>query len=173
MIPNNSILASHEGEFSWIRCEGKGSFLNSSTLKEWAEKEIDSGVKCLVVDLAECKGMDSTFMGTLAGLAMRLMKIPEGQLQVAEPGDKNRHSLEDLGLDALIDIEPDTSVWKNHIQEIRSHLQPCVPFQESEDQTSNVLDAHKKLCQVDNRNTEKFATVLDYLEAELAAKKEK
>ena len=34
----------------------------------------------------------------------------------------------------------------------------------------HVLDAHRKLCEADNRNTEKFGTVLDYLEAEVKTK---
>ena len=173
MITEPSILASHESEFSWIRCEGKGSFKNSSTLKDWCESEIKLGAKCLVVDLEACKGMDSTFMGTLAGLAMRLMKIPEGKLQVAEPGEKNRNSLEDLGLDSLIQIDPDGTSWSDQIDEIRNKLEPCEPCSDSFREGDSVLEAHIKLCEADSRNSEKFATVLDYLGAEVEAKKKR
>ena len=72
-----------------------------------------AGVSSIVVDLEECKGMDSTFMGTMAGLAMRLMKIPGGKLQVAAPSDRSRKSLEDLGLDVLMDIDPQESSWRD------------------------------------------------------------
>lgn len=168
-----SILTYRESEFSWIRCEGKGSFLNSPALKKWADGEIDNGVNCLVVDLVACTGMDSTFMGTLAGLSMRLMKKPGGELQIAEPGEKNRKSLEGLGLDSLMRIEPDQAVWLARIGEIREKLEPYNGVRSKPANAPEVLEAHQKLCEVDERNLEKFGTVLDFLEAEVKAKNDK
>lgn len=170
MSKDNSISASHESEFSWIRCDGKGSFLNSPMLKDWCEREIANGVTCIVVDLEGCKGMDSTFMGTMAGLAMRLMKLPEGKLQVAEPGERNRKSLEDLGLDVLMQIDPKDACWRSKISDVRSNLETCEVMQGKVDQAPHVLEAHKKLCEADENNTRKFGTVLDFLEAEVKAK---
>ena len=171
MSKEHSITAYRNGEFSWIRCDGKGSFQNSPTLKEWAEGEIESGATNIVIDLQGCTGMDSTFMGTMAGLAMRLMKLPGGQLQVAEPGERNKQSLEDLGLDALMAIDPDDCVWGDRIEEIRKQLKPCDADTDKIDKAPHVLEAHKKLVEADEKNTEKFATVLDFLEAELEAKR--
>jgi len=128
----------------------------------------------VVVDLGGCSGMDSTFMGTLAGLAMRLMKVPDGKLLIADPGEKNQKSLEGLGLDSLMEINPDDAFWKGEIDEIRKKLKP------QEDDISRkpvgasyVLEAHKKLCEADEKNAEKFGTVLDFLEAEVKAKQGK
>ena len=114
--------------------------------------------------------MDSTFMGTMAGLAMRLMKLPEGKLQVAGPSERSRKSLEDLGLDLLMDIDPQEASWRQSIDDIRAKLVACQDSEEKVSQGVHVLDAHRKLCEADNRNTEKFGTVLDYLEAEVKAK---
>ena len=139
-------------------------------MKDWCEQEIANGTTCLVIDLAGCKGMDSTFMGTMAGLAMRLMKLPEGKLQVAEPGDRNRKSLEDLGLDVLMQIDPVDAFWRSQISDVRAHLKPCETIQAKIDQAPHVLEAHKKLCEADEDNTRKFGTVLDFLEAEVKAK---
>ncbi|MEJ6571678.1 MAG: STAS domain-containing protein [Akkermansiaceae bacterium] len=170
MSKYNSISALHGSEFSWIRCDGKGSFLNSPMLKDWCEQEVANGTTCLVVDLAGCKGMDSTFMGTMAGLAMRLMKLPEGKLQVAEPGDRNRKSLEDLGLDVLMQIDPADALWRSHISDVRDNLKPCELIQDKVDQAPHILESHRKLCEADEGNTQKFGTVLDFLEAEVKAK---
>ena len=126
MSEEYSISACHENEFSWIRCEGKGSFVNSPMLKDWCEQEINAGVSCIVVDLEECKGMDSTFMGTMAGLAMRLMKLPGGKLQVAEPSECNRKSLEDLGLDALMSSLM-RKTWKTSIRNELGRLSDGIP----------------------------------------------
>jgi anti-sigma B factor antagonist len=167
-----SISACHENEFSWIRCEGKGSFVNSPMLKDWCEEEIKAGVTCIVVDLEECKGMDSTFMGTMAGLAMRLLKLPGGKLQVAEPSERNRKSLEDLGLDVLMEIDPQEASWQDLKENVRSNLVACKASEENLGQGVHVLDAHRKLCEADDRNAQKFGTVLDYLEAEVKAKEQ-
>ena len=172
MRAENSILTHREREFSWIRCEGKGSFLNSSVLKKWADAEVDHGVSCIVVDLSACLGMDSTFMGTLAGLAMRLMKRPDGSLQIAEPGSKNRKSLEDLGLGSLMQIDPEDAVWRKQIDSIRGELKPWCGERRVPDNAPAVLKAHQNLCKADDRNIEKFGTVLEFLEAEVEAKKE-
>ena len=172
MRAENSIFIHRESEFSWIRCEGKGSFLNSSVLKKWADAEIDHGVACIVVDLSACLGMDSTFMGTLAGLAMRLMKRPDGSLQIAEPGNRNRKSLEDLGLGSLMQIDPENAVWRKQIERIRGELKPWCGESQGPGNAPAVLEAHQNLCDADERNVEKFGTVLEFLEAEVEAKKE-
>ena len=125
MSEEYSISAYRENEFSWIRCDGKGSFTNSPVLKDWCEREMAAGVTSIVVDLEECKGMDSTFMGTLAGLAMRLMKLPEGKLQIAAPSERSRKSLEDLGLDVLMEIDPQESSWRDSMEDIRAKLVAC------------------------------------------------
>ncbi|MBT8036853.1 MAG: hypothetical protein KJO21_04850 [Verrucomicrobiae bacterium] len=107
----------------------------------------------------------------MAGLAMRLMKLPKGKLQVAEPGQRNQKSLEDLGLDVLMQIDPADGIWRDEIDAIRGKLQPCVPNgMQEKAEAPHVLYAHKKLCEADERNTQKFGTVLDFLEAEVKAK---
>lgn len=171
MSTESPILACREGEFSWIRCEGKGSFQNSPAMKEQAESDIESGYKNIVIDLEKCLGMDSTFMGTMAGIAMRLLKISDTKLQVATPGERNRLSLEDLGLDAIMDIDPEDGSWDARLTEMREQMKPCKDKGDKLDKAPHVLDAHKKLCEADDQNTEKFATVLDFLEAEVNAKK--
>lgn len=140
-------------------------------MKEQAESDIESGFNNVVIDLEQCSGMDSTFMGTMAGIAMRLMKIPDAKLKVASPGERNRQSLEDLGLDSLMEIDPEDGSWDERLIEMRKKMKPCSDQAAKQDKAPHVLDAHKKLCEVDSRNTKKFATVLDFLEADINSKK--
>ena len=158
--------------FSWIRCEGKGSFLNSPTLKAFGLERIAAGENCFVVDLAACTGMDSTFMGTLAGLATRLSAHSGAVLQIADAGERNRHSLEDLGLDFLIDIEPKKAAWLNTIDSIRQNLQPPHPIriQGQIQQAMHVLDAHKIHSNTNEKNQRSFNNVVTLLESELETK---
>ena len=61
---DSSIQVGVCGPSVWVKVEGKGSFLNSDSLKEFAREMVDQGYRGFVVDLADCATMDSTFMGT-------------------------------------------------------------------------------------------------------------
>src|SRR5260221_5584242 len=77
-----SILVGVTGKAVCIKVRGKGSFQNSPALKEFAREMFERGHRVFVVDLADCPVMDSTFMGTLAGLALRLRVTVNGYLLV-------------------------------------------------------------------------------------------
>lgn len=166
-------MGNFEG-FSWIRCEGKGSFLNSPAVKEFGETRIASDEKCLVMDLEACTGMDSTFMGTLAGLASRLSE-KQGTFQVANAGEKNRSSLEDLGLDFLMEIEPESPVWEDVEEKAKGLLETKVAGMKSgtEFHTRHVLEAHEVLSDANEENKKKFSGVVKLLGDELAEKSRK
>jgi len=158
--------------FSWIRCEGKGSFLNSPALKAFGVERIGAGEHCIVVDLEACTGMDSTFMGTLAGLATRL-STQNGVLQIADAGQRNRNSLQDLGLDFLIEIDPQESAWRDGIASIRDQLQSAatVGNPNSLQRAIHVLEAHQVLSKTNEKNLNTFSTVVNLLESALDEKK--
>jgi len=168
----NQILVGKFDNVSWIRCNGKGSFSNSPRMKQWAESHIESGGSCIVVDLEGCTGMDSTFMGTMAGIAMKLAKLPNGALQVIGANHRNKSALEDLGLCMLLDMDPQDAAWQPNISDIRESLKASSEPSD-EDDFKHVLDAHKLLCEADENNDEKFSTVLDVLEAELKNRSDK
>lgn len=154
--------------FTWIRCEGKGSFLQSPALKECAQRSENDGQHRFVIDLEACTGMDSTFMGSLAGLAIRVGK-KDGWVQIASPGDRNRQSLEDLGLDHLLSLEPPDAPWRGRADAIRSELQPYEPAEVSGggDRARMVLQAHRDLASTSDDNAKRFANVLDVLEKQV------
>ena len=143
--------------------------MNSPKLKTLADEQLKAGVKHIVVDLETCTGMDSTFMGTMAGIAMRLAKTTGGVLDIASASDKSRQSLEDLGLSSLMQINPKTPMWPNNAENIRATLVEIGQVN-SNDRTQHVFDAHKILCDADDSNNAKFSTVLDCLEAELKSR---
>jgi anti-sigma B factor antagonist len=157
--------------FSWIRCEGKGSFLNSPAVKEFGESRVTRGEVCLVVDLEACTGMDSTFMGTLAGLATRISE-KGGMLDVAGADTKSRDSLEDLGLDFFMEINPETAVWKDVADQARDMLKSKVAGMKAGTvlHTRHILEAHEVLSDTNEGNKKKFSGVVGMLGAELAEK---
>lgn len=164
----NAITFGTFEEFTWIRCEGKGSFLQSPALKECAEKRRTKGETRFVIDLEACSGMDSTFMGLLAGLASRVSK-EDGVVMIASPGDKNRRSLEDLGLDCLLQIAPSDAAWVGKEAEIRAQLNPYSQHRmpDAKVRAQHVLDSHRTLASTSDDNAKRFATVLQVLEEDV------
>ena len=147
--------------------------MNSPLMKAFGDERIDSGEKKVVVDLSNCTGMDSTFMGTLAGMASRLSAKDKGTLQIAEADARNRRSLEDLGLDFLMEIDPPAAQWRDHLGDIRKDLRPVKSVSAALDQgqrAKHVLDAHQVLSDVNDKNAREFANVVGMLQEQVAPK---
>ena len=159
-------------EFTWIRCQGKGNFLVSAKLKECAEHFLKQEEKIIVVDLEACTGMDSTFMGTLSGIALRLTKSA-GSLHIASANEKNRSSLEDLGLSELMQIN-DEGAWSGTEANIRASLQIWSSDKKPDalQRSMLVLEAHKTLSATNESNAKKFETVVNLLENELETRRQ-
>lgn len=141
-------------------------------MKEFGDQRIAEGEKCLVVDLGGCSGMDSTFMGTLAGMAARLSCQENAVLHIADPGSRNRRSLEDLGLDFLMEVDPPEGIWRGKTDLIRQHLNPPdqLPAPGQLERARQVLEAHQALAESNDKNARTFSGVVSMLEAELEKK---
>lgn len=157
----------------WLRCTGRGSFVNSPALKSAAEQYLNDGGNTIVVDLELCPGVDSTFMGTLAGLARRCMATG-GTLQIATPTTRAREAMESLGLDMLMDIDPMGAFWADDIDSRRATVagDTTAPVAEEEPlseiaRTRHVLEAHNTLRSMNRQNDETFGYVCETLEEDL------
>ena len=156
----------------WIRCESRGCFVNSPVLKSVADKYLASGGDTIVVDLELCPGVDSTFMGTLAGLSRKMM-AQGGFLQIATPTQRTRASMESLGLDMLLDIDPADAVWQANIAERRAQLaqgnskEATAGNMNELERTRHVLEAHNTLRSMNHKNNETFGYVCETLEEDL------
>src|SRR5438093_13381898 len=87
---DSSIQVGLRGPTVWVKVEGKGSFLNSGNLKEFAREMLDRGYRELVVELADCAMMDCTFMGTMASVALRWKELGRCDLQFVHFGNSSR-----------------------------------------------------------------------------------
>jgi len=142
--------------------KGRGTFQASPPIKEIVEKEMTDGRLQFVIDLQECSGMDSTFMGMMAGIGMRLRKNEAGQLSIMGTNEKNRDSLDELGLSYLMEIEPEDGPWTHQIEEIRSRLHPLGETI-SGGKEEHILECHENLCDADESNAKRFKTVLEVM----------
>jgi anti-sigma B factor antagonist len=159
----SKILVGCSKKVVWVRVEGKGSFLNSAGLKEFARAMINRGYREFVADLSNCPVMDSTFMGTLAGIALRLREIGQGALHVTNLNDRNRDLLRNLGLDQLFAID------LCGLGEPSGKAHPLDAQAEGkQDQAQTMLEAHEALVEASPQNLTKFKDVLEYLKQDLA-----
>lgn len=141
----------------WIRVEGRGSFQNSPALKEFSKRLIDQGRHHFIVDLKNCTAMDSTFMGTLAGLAIRLRDVDAGGLWVVNCNERNADLLDGLGLTPLFSDKPLPRAASGEFGEAVHHAADKAA-------TRAVMhEAHDACIAADPRNAEKFKEVMEHL----------
>ena len=160
----SSIQVGISGPTVWVKVEGKGSFLNSGNLKEFARRMLDRGYREFVVDLAHCAMMDSTFMGTMASVALRLKELGQGHLHVVHCGNRSRELLSGLGLDHIFDIRGNGST----APECRTLEHGETPREERKrEQAETMLEAHEALCEAAPENLFRFKDVLEYLKQDL------
>ena len=165
MSTQSNIFVGCANKVVWVRVEGKGSFLNSSGLKEFAREMINRGHREFVVDVKNCPVMDSTFMGTLAGIALRLREIGQGSLRVTHLNDRNGDLLRNLGLDQLFTLDQSGTTAPENAP-AKSLGSGGGPDREAQAQT--MLEAHEALVEADPENLTKFKDVLEYLKQDLA-----
>jgi anti-anti-sigma factor len=151
-----------------VKVEGKGSFQNSPALKEFSRKMLDRGFRNFVVDLNQCSVMDSTFMGTLAGIALRLREFGNGRLLVRNANERNSDLLKNLGLNNLFEVEPIVPVGRAENNVDASPLEPVRSIERS-DQATCMIEAHEALVDADPENLARFKDVLEYLKQDLRA----
>ncbi len=159
---DSPILVGETRTHVWIRVRGRGSFHVSSGIKRFAAHMIAQSKNSFIIDLEECSGMDSTFMGTLTGIALQVHKTG-GEVQVIAAGDRNRASLENLGLDQLIVIRNEKPGELPHLDP--PHDAGVVP--DKSESARTMLDAHQALIEARPGNFGIFQDVMEFLEKEI------
>ena len=134
-----------------MKVEGKGSFLNSDNLNAFARAMLDQGYRQFVVDLADCAMMDSTFMGTMARLALRLRELGHGPLHIVHCGSRNQQLLSGLGLDRIFDISA-SGGGSPDCGPLGQTLVAQSPEERKKTQTETMLQAHEALCEAAPEN---------------------
>ena len=160
----SSILVGVNGPAVWVRVEGKGNFLNSGSLKEFAQEMVNRGYREFIVDLENCSMMDSTFMGTLAAVALRLREIGQGHLHVVHCGERSRDLLSGLGLDQIFEIRSNGAA-PPECTEVKEN--PPEGDARKKETTETMLEAHQALCDAAPENLSRFKDVLEYLKQDL------
>ena len=166
MKAGSEISVSHAARTVWARVEGNASFAGSMALRDFAREMIHRGAREFIIDLRNCLRMDSTFMGTLAAISLRLGELNEGCLYLVNLNERNVESLRSLGLDQLFNVR--VSAIKDDGQAL------AIPStQDRTARAQTILEAHEALIRAVPENLPKFKDVIQYLEEELRSPKQR
>lgn len=155
------IFISKENKAYKVKVVGRATFAIGPTLRNLAQRiESDAENKNVSIDLKKCEGMDSTFMGILAMMALKL-KENNRNIQIVNADEANRKLLKGLGLDKLFEYIETTDEAKHNWKKEKDH---DTTLQEN---AETVLQAHKSLIETDTGNIEKFQKVVEQVEQEI------
>jgi len=145
-----------------VRIDGRACFSNSNCLRDFVTEMVAQGKRRFVLDFQQCGGVDSTFLGVLAGAAIALKKTgPDSSFVAARVGDRNLELMRNLGLHRLLTI--DMGDGAVNAQACQTALD-CKKLSEIEN-ARLVLEAHETLGDVDETNRAKFQDVVTFLRA--------
>ncbi|MCC7299459.1 MAG: STAS domain-containing protein [Verrucomicrobia bacterium] len=162
--PSDDLQAAIVGDKIFIRVTGRGSFKVSATLKQFiAEMTSKQPVSAVVLDLTECVGMDSTFMGVLAGLSGRLKQSGK-MLELINLSDKNIQLLATLGVDKVV-----AHYSHSHGYELPTEPAKSLPTADAtkKDLAETALQAHETLVELNEENRPRFKRVIEYLKVDV------
>ncbi len=157
---NDDLQAAIAGDTVFVRVLGRGSFKIAAPLKQYlADICAKQPVKLIALDLKECIGMDSTFMGVLAGLSGRLKKNGQ-RLELINLSDKNANLLSTLGVARILDV------YRNdHGYDIPEQTAQSLPTDQAskKEMAETALQAHENLVEISEENKPRFKRVIELL----------
>ena len=162
--PVGRIEVAGAGDTIVFRVVGLGSVRGAGTLWEFAERSISEGRCCFAVDLSECRGLGSTFLGTLVRLSQEVRERSDskGWVAVFNCSEANRELFEIVGADRYVRFRSITEMEPIETEPLTGGAQPL------EERLELVRRAHENLIGIDRRNEARFGEFLRRLAAELA-----
>lgn len=142
----------------WLRVEGNGTFQNSALVRVYTEQMFEEGHRSFAFDLHECEMMDSTFLGTLTGLALRLREDPRGRVGFARVNAKVESLFGRYGLDRVLAFQGFEAAPPAPGEMEELDLSTTREFKRG-----TIVEAHEALAASSPENEERFGEVVDFL----------
>lgn len=148
-----------------LKINGRASYTNCAPVGTFFNQMVKNKKENIVVDFADCTGMDSTFLGILAGAALQSKKMdPPSFITLCRLGTRNLELVRNLGLHRILRVDSGDF---------------DMTFDDKGDAGLNTLDrteianaktilkAHEDLVAADAGNLKKFQDVLAYLKVQV------
>lgn len=148
-----------------VKINGKANYLNCSPVNEFFDWVIERGASHFLVDFQNCLGMDSTFLGVLAGVATRAMqKDPMGRLSLANLNASNKQLIRGLGLHHLPSVEFLDEIEVSFQEGLQQQISEGLGCKEAS--ADMILEAHERLMKLNRANEKRFQDVVKFLRRE-------
>jgi anti-sigma B factor antagonist len=155
---------------AFVKIPGRANFTSSIEFKTLVSELRQHGIRHFVLDLGECVTMDSTFLGVLAGLALRnadgVETADEGEklvLELLNPNARVADLLDNLGVVHLFTIHHQSTPCTALFEPVANGK----PALSKEEITRNCLEAHETLMRINPDNIPKFKEVALFLAEDL------
>jgi len=151
-----------------VKINGKANYLNCSPVNDFFEYVLGKGANTFLIDFSNCLGMDSTFLGVLAGVATRAMHSkPTGRVSLANLNSQNKQLIRGLGLHHLPTVEflDDYEVQFNADQN-QERINEGIGIGCKEASAEIILEAHERLMKLNRANEKRFQDVVKFLRRE-------
>ncbi len=143
----------------YAKVVGLGNFNNAGPMRDYVEAALNEGIRGVVVDLAQCTGLDSTFMGTLWGFSTfpfcDTSKPEPVAVTVVNAVPSTLRAMTSLGLPKVLHVK-DAPVDPPAVSLERLRE----GWQDRRARTKLIHDAHKHLVKGDKENEARFAPFL-------------
>lgn len=162
----NNLTAAYYDRTAVLRIEGRGSFKASPPMKRFIHQAINTeSADRILIEMSHCSGMDSTFMGVVAGIACYIKSKPAFSFKLINLSEKNQKLLVTLGVDRVVDYSLSASEEE---QEILNQLDGSSQTLKNDmssklDTAKTTLEAHQSLVDINPDNLSKFKSILEYL----------
>jgi anti-sigma B factor antagonist len=163
--PSARLMVLTGEKFACIRIIGRANFRSSVGFRDLVNELRQRSFEFFVLELSECLLMDSTFLGTLAGLGLKMnpRQDPESSpVELLNPSDRIIELLESLGVLHLFRVAYGAAVPQD--AQLRQH---SAPNPNREEATRACLEAHRTLMQLSPENASRFKDLTQFLEDDL------
>ena len=144
---------------AFVKVLNKASYLNCEPLRNFFEEQRKKGQKRYVIDFDDCSSMDSTFLGILVSVALKIRSAAdEGSISLLNLRGRNLETVCNLGIHQIANVSSD---------EIKDEVQLenlAIKSSQSNANSDTIYKAHKALMNLNEKNLKVFSDVVSYLE---------
>ena len=149
-----------------VKVRGRASFTISADFKNLIHGLVQKGYQHFILDLSECLVMDSTFLGVLAGVGLKLAGSAKNNgspgIELFRPNQRVAELLDNLGVAHLFKfVNGAPSLPENE------SMRPVVPEASREEISQTCLDAHLTLMDINPANVPRFKEVTQFIAEDL------
>ena len=164
------ILAATAENCTLVAVIGAATFKLAPAFKQAVQAARLAGSALIVVDMAACPSMDSTFMGAVASAGFAFQKTDSPRFVLINLGPGAAALLKGLGVDRILKAYPSGALpaGMGDLAPLVRNLRPV----EAQPATAHAMaalmyDAHETLTRVDPQNLQRFKDVLAFLREDL------